>query len=128
MADLKEWLSTTTQQVDAAFPENKQLTISPQGEPVLKRPAPKPLSPTLEPLVSALQERVPQRNLIDVLRNVEYWTNWSRHFGPLSGSDPKIDNPRERYVVAAFTYGCNLDLCRWRGMLVAASARTNCGW
>ncbi len=108
VADLKEWLSTTTQQVDAAFPENKQLTISPQGEPVLKRPAPKPLSPTLEPLVSALQERVPQRNLIDVLRNVEYWTNWSRHFGPLSGSDPKIDNPRERYVVAAFTYGCNL--------------------
>ena len=108
VASLKEWLTITAQEVDRSFPENKQLTINSQGEPVLKRPAPKPLSPTLDPLASALQERVPQRNLIDVLRNVEYWTHWSRHFGPLSGSDPKIENPRERYVVTAFTYGCNL--------------------
>lgn len=108
VAALKEWLTSTAQEVDQALPENKQLTINPQGEPVLKRSAPKPLSPTLESLVNTLQERVPQRNLIDILRNVEYWTNWSRHFGPLSGSDPKIENPRERSVVTAFTYGCNL--------------------
>ncbi|MEB1303896.1 Tn3 family transposase, partial [Xanthomonas campestris pv. campestris] len=36
------------------------------------------------------------------------WTRWPRHFGPLSGSDAKIEQPTERYVLTAFTYGCNL--------------------
>ncbi len=51
---------------------------------------------------------MPERNVIDVLCNVAHWTSWNRHFGPLSGSDPKIDNPGERYILTTFTYGCNL--------------------
>jgi hypothetical protein len=43
-----------------------------------------------------------------VLCNVAHWTSWNRHFGPLSGSDPKIENPGERYILTTFTYGCNL--------------------
>lgn len=37
-----------------------------------------------------------------------YWTGWPRHFGPVSGSDPKISDPFGRYVLAVFTYGANL--------------------
>lgn len=55
-----------------------------------------------------IAERMPERNLIDILRNVDYWTNFTRHFGPLSGSDPKLDRPTERYLLTTFTYGCNL--------------------
>ncbi len=40
------------------------------------------------------------------MHNVEHWTKWSRHFGPLSGANSKLDH--ERYVLTAFTYGCNL--------------------
>jgi hypothetical protein len=40
-----------------------------------------------------------------VLCNVAHWTGWNRHFGPLSGSDPKIENPEERYILTAFSYG-----------------------
>jgi TnpA family transposase len=101
-------LTRTAEEVDGAFPTNNQISFDSKGEPVLKRTPPKPISPTLEPLIGALHERVPQRNLLDILRNVEHWTGWSRHFGPLSGSDPKLENPRDRYIVTAFTYGCNL--------------------
>ena len=31
-----------------------------------------------------------------------------RHFGPLSGADPKLERATERYILTAFTYGCNL--------------------
>jgi hypothetical protein len=29
-------------------------------------------------------------------------------FGPLSGSDPKVERATERYILTTFTYGCNL--------------------
>ena len=57
---------------------------------------------------SAIVDRMPERNLIDILSNVQFHTNWMRHFGPLSGSDPKLQKPIERYLLALFTYGCNL--------------------
>jgi TnpA family transposase len=52
--------------------------------------------------------KFPERNLIDILRNVDYWTNFTRHFGPMSGSDPKLERATERYLLTSFTYGCNL--------------------
>ncbi|WP_372490961.1 Tn3 family transposase [Actinomadura terrae] len=33
---------------------------------------------------------------------------WWRPFGPLSGSDPKLRNPRARYSLVTFTYGTNM--------------------
>ena len=51
---------------------------------------------------------MPERNVIDILRNVDYWTNFTRHFGPLSGSDPKLERATERYLLTTFSYGCNL--------------------
>ena len=46
--------------------------------------------------------------MLDVLCNVEHWLNWTRHFGPLSGSEPKLLNPQERYILTTFGYGCNI--------------------
>ena len=34
--------------------------------------------------------------------------SWTRHFGPLSGSEPKLAEPVQRYILTAFTFGCNL--------------------
>jgi hypothetical protein len=55
-----------------------------------------------------IEEKMPEQNLIDILKNVDYWTNFTRHFGLLSGSDPKLERPTERYLLTLFTYGCNL--------------------
>lgn len=108
MAHLKAWLTQTAEEVDRAFPDNKQVEINANGVPSIKRPPPRTPSPSLAPLIEQLRSRVPQRGLMDIVRNVEYWTNWSRHFGPLSGADPKLAQPRDRYIMTAFTYGCNL--------------------
>jgi TnpA family transposase len=108
VAGLVDWLTTTAAKVDQTFPANQQLRITPQGEPVLQRLRRQPTSPSLAPLRAALDLQLPQRHLLDIVRNVEHWTNWSRHFGPLSGADPKLENPRERYILTTFSYGTNI--------------------
>ena len=105
---LKSWLADTANQVDAGYPDNRQVVINDQGEPVLKRPPRHELSPSAKAVMAAVEERLSERNLIDILRNVDYWTNFTRHFGPLSGSDPKLERATERYLLTTFAYGCNL--------------------
>ncbi|MBL8470801.1 MAG: Tn3 family transposase [Rhodocyclaceae bacterium] len=105
---LREGLTEVAAAVDAGFPENKSLGIDESGLPILKRSTPREPKASARALETALLERLPERNVIDVLCNVAHWTQWNRHFGPLSGSDPKIENPGERYILTSFTYGCNL--------------------
>ncbi len=106
--NLQNWLSNTAKRVDNSYPEQAQLIIRDTGEPVLKKPPKNPNSYSLKVLESIIAERMPERNLIEILRNVDYWTNFTRHFGPLSGSDPKLERPTERYLLTTFTYACNL--------------------
>ena len=105
---LRDGLTVIAAEVDAGFPDNKSLGIDESGLPVLKRSTPREPKASARALEAALLQRLPERNVIDVLCNVAHWTHWNRHFGPLSGSDPKIENPGERYILTAFTYGCNL--------------------
>jgi TnpA family transposase len=103
-----ERISADSQEVDRNYPDNGQVVISPTGEPVLKRIPRKDLSQTAKRLEEAILERMPERSIIDVLCDVQHYTGWTRHFGPLSGSDPKLENALERYVITTFGYGCNL--------------------
>lgn len=105
---LKSWLIDTARSVDVGYPDNRTVVINELGEPVLKRPKSNEVSLSVKALEAAIAERMPERNLIDILRNVDYWTNFTRHFGPLSGSDPKLERATERYLLTTFTYGCNL--------------------
>ena len=105
---LKSWLEETANTVDEGYPNNTQVIINEQGEPVLKRPTKKIESASVKALESLIKERISEKNLIDILKNVDYWTNFTRHFGPLSGSDPKLEQATERYLLTVFTYGCNL--------------------
>lgn len=105
---LKSWLTDTAAAVDAGYPNNHHFMINDQDEPILKKYQRNELSASAKLLIEKIEERFPERNLIDILRNVDYWTNFTRHFGPLSGSDPKIERATERYLLTTFTYGCNL--------------------
>ncbi len=108
VASLKSKLIETSLQVDLNYPTNGQIIINDQGDPILKKIIARPPRSSLKNLEAIIAERMPSHNLIDILRNVDYWTNFTRHFGPLSGSDPKLSNPTERYLLTTFTYGCNL--------------------
>lgn len=106
---LKALLSDTASEVDASFPELREdVAIGSQGEPILKRVAAKEVPPSALALQSAIETRVPHRNLLDVLANIEHWTGFTRHFGPQSGNDAKLRNARERQLLTVFAMGCNL--------------------
>jgi hypothetical protein len=105
--NLKNSLTQTASAVDLGYPNNTSVIISEQGELVLKSPLANRESASLKNL-EALISAMPDRNLIDILRDVDYWTNFTRNFGPLSSSDSKLDRSTERYLLTTFTYGCNL--------------------
>lgn len=106
--ELHDRLEETARAVDARFPDDGQLRLNKEGELVLKRLRQRPAPPGTAQLKRAIRERMPQRNLLDVLAFAEHWVHYTRHFGPLSGSDPKLADPLARYIMTVFSYGCNL--------------------
>jgi TnpA family transposase len=105
---LKSWMIEVSKQIDQNFPKNEDVRIDENGQPVLRKVQKREYKKSLKELEELIKERLPERNLIDILCNVEHWVNWTRHFGPSSGSDPKLKSPRERYILTTFAYGCNL--------------------
>ena len=100
-------MEAAAKRADDNFPANEYLRIE-NGEPVLKRLPRKPEPEGLLRLEQQLAERMMAVDIIDALSDTEHWLNWSRYFGPISGHDAKLENPRERYLIATFCYGCNL--------------------
>src|SRR3974390_1609603 len=88
-------LEAAAKRADDNFPANEYLRIE-NGEPVLKRLPRKPEPEGLRRLDKQLAERRVAVAIIDALSDTEHWLNWSRYFGPVSGHDAKLENPRER--------------------------------
>ena len=101
-------LTKVAREVDIICQQGDQITISSEGIPVLKRITAQDKPEGAEALFDAIRERLPQRSVLDILCNVEHWLNWTRHFGPISGSEPKLSRPQERYILTTFGYGCNI--------------------
>src|SRR3546814_7111644 len=76
--------------------------------PVLRRVQARDIPASAIALQSALGRELPTRNLLDILANIEHWTHFTRHFGPISGHEPKIKQATERYLQTIFAMGCNL--------------------
>jgi TnpA family transposase len=108
VAALRERLREVAQRVDAAYPANTALTIDEDGTPHLKRLPAQPVPDDLATLEALVKARLPERHLLDVLKNVQYWVGYTRHFGPPSGADPKLTDPLLRYIFTVFGYACEL--------------------
>ncbi|WP_141558555.1 Tn3 family transposase, partial [Bacillus thuringiensis] len=100
-------LEQTARTVDKSFPTNKAVTLR-NGEPVITKPKKKRTSPLLKAVRKRIDEKMIPINVLDLLGDTEYWLNWTRFFGPISGHDAKLEKPTERYLTTAFCYGCNL--------------------
>lgn len=105
---LREHLREVTQRVDASYPDNTALTIDEKGRPHLKRLKAQAIPEELETLEALLKERMPERHLLDILKDVQHWTRYTRHFGPPSGADPKLADAVSRYLFTIFGYACEL--------------------
>ncbi len=105
---LQTWLTEVATEVDRTRPGNRELIITDKGEPVLKKTPAKAQPSGLLQLEEALQEKIPERHLLDILVRMHHLTGFGRHLGPLSGNEPKIPDALERQLLTIFTYGTNL--------------------
>jgi len=105
---LKESLTKTADEVDQLYPENKSIIIDTNGNPTLKKYPSEKESQSVRELEEKLFQYMPERSILEMLCNTQHWCNWTRHYSPISGSDPKIENAIEKYILLSFTYGCNL--------------------
>jgi TnpA family transposase len=123
VAGLKQQLTELSRAVDAGFPDNAELTLGKDGKPHLKQLKKLPLPDGFTAFERAVQERMPERHLLDILKNVQHWTGFARHFGPPSGSDPKLPDAVRQYVCTVFGYGCNLGASQTASHLAEAINR-----
>jgi TnpA family transposase len=92
---------------DSSFPGNEGVRIE-NGEAVIAKLERRAVPVGFSLLDRHMAERLAPVNIIDILSDTEHWLEWTRHFGPLSGHEAKIENPRGRYIATTFCYGCNL--------------------
>jgi len=107
-AALKAELTALAAAVDAGFPANSELSIDADGAPHLKQLAATEQPAGLAEFEQEVRARMPERHLLDILKHAEHWARYTRHFGPPSGSDPKLAQAVQRYLFTVFGYGCNL--------------------
>jgi TnpA family transposase len=107
-AALKCELTDAAAVIDAGFTENSELSIDNDGIPHLKQLAPSGRPAGLPEFEQEVHARMEERHLLDILKNAEHGTRFTRHFGPPSGSDPKLAQAVPRHLLTVFGYGCNL--------------------
>lgn len=100
----REKLTATAAAVDAGYPGNTDLMLE-DGRPVLRRRKGADRCPEALALERAIHDRLPHRALLDILTRTAFLLCWHRHFGPASGSDPKIRDALGRYVLTVFAHG-----------------------
>ncbi|MFK7848125.1 MAG: Tn3 family transposase [Rhodothermales bacterium] len=108
VVSLKEKLTILASQVDQKFPEDGDFSIDTEGVSHLKRQKASPAPEGLDDFKQEAYSRMPERHLLDILKNVQHWSGYTKHFGPPSGSDTKMSDSNSRYLFTVFGYGCNL--------------------
>ncbi|MDT8840090.1 Tn3 family transposase [Paraburkholderia fungorum] len=109
VTQLRQWLSETARKLDDDFPHKREhVTIGQSDEPIVRKTVAREIPASAIALQERLNARLPTRNVLDILANIEHWTHFTRHFGPLSGIDPQIRKAAERYLLTIFAMGCNL--------------------
>jgi TnpA family transposase len=95
--------------LDRSYPDNnKEFRIGTNGEPSLKKMKAKPQPDRYAAITEMISDRMPLRDILDILVDSRNLLNWDRVFGPLSGLQAKIKNPASAYAITTFCYGCNL--------------------
>ncbi|MFT9496970.1 recombinase family protein [Anaerosolibacter sp.] len=87
-------------ETDNAFTSNQYVRIE-KGEPIISKPEKKKTPEELKLIQAVMFERLQPINILDVLTDTQYWLNWAKYFGSISGHDAKLDNPIERYLITA---------------------------
>ncbi len=99
-------LAETAERVDLEFPENSEVRIE-DGLPVIARQEPQTLPEDFHSLEQILSEALTRHGILDILADVQEWTNFGRCFGLPSGNRSRLDDESLRALMTVFAYGCN---------------------
>jgi TnpA family transposase len=108
MGHLKKTLTDKAQYVDQNYFNIPDFVINEDGRPVLKKYEPKSKSEHAEKIENLIRSRMPERSLLDILTNGHHHTAWAVEFGPISGTEGKLENAIEKYILTNFCYGTSL--------------------
>ncbi len=103
----KQRLADLARTVDARFPDNEHVAMTDSGL-VLRRSERAPPPEGLPEVDQAVTNSMATASILDVLTETERWLDLHKLFGPLSGFETKVDDPRKRFLTTLFCYGCNL--------------------
>lgn len=107
VAHLKTWLEAEAERVDSMLIDDLEIYFD-TGRPILRRLPKQDTPPGTEIVSEELKSRLPEQNILDILGYADKLVGFTRHLGPLSGSDPKIEHSTYRYLMTIFAHGCNL--------------------
>lgn len=105
---LRQKFAELAKRVDKDQAKESDLYFDADGKPHLRQLTRLSDPEEAEKLEAIMKSRMTERHLLDVLHHVHHWVGYTRHFGPPSGSDPKMSDPLSRYLITVFGYGCNL--------------------
>lgn len=105
---LKKTLAAKSENVDKTYPLNKDLVINSDNEITLKKNISNNIDKEVIQFRELIEKYMPERNIMEILCNVEHWINYTKHFGSLSGSEAKFKNSIERYILLVFGYDSNM--------------------
>ena len=110
--------------LDAGYEDNADLVIGEGGIPTLKRR--RSAGTPGRGGAAGRGDRPADARAVAAVRSwraPRYWLGWHHHFGPASGSDPKISDPQGRYCLAVFTGGVNIGPYEAARHIAGVSAR-----
>lgn len=106
---LKDELEREARNLEQKIPTNSgDVSLDEVGRPIVHKVEAREIPASAIKLREEVIKRMPQREVLECLENIEHWVNFTRHFGPISGNEPKLDDPPKRYLQTAFAMGCNL--------------------
>ncbi len=106
--ELKHLLTQKAETVDGLAPRDPECQINEDGTIKLKKLKAILPSPETKRLIELIQKELPDRHILDILAYADYYTNFTRHFSPPSGSDSKLANAEAMYRLAIFCFGSEL--------------------
>lgn len=124
--ELKSKLTTLSLEVDARFPGNVSARLE-NDRLVLTRHRREEPSDALKKLDQLIADRMEPVSIIDVLIDSVRWTDLTKFFRPLAGTDPKISDLLGRVVATLLCYGCNLGASQTERSL-KDTKRRNVAW
>lgn len=124
--ELKSKLTALSLEVDARFPGNVSARLE-NDRLVLTRHRREEPSDALKKLDQLIADRMEPVSIIDVLIDSVRWTDLTKFFRPLAGTDPKISDLLGRVVATLLCYGCNLGASQTERSL-KDTKRRNVAW